>query len=149
MKGAETMNQSDLVGTWRLVSCELRNEAGDRTYPMGEDAVGYLTYTTNGYMSATLMQLRRLKFKGGDLLRGTPEEKIAAVDGYVAYCGRYRVEPGKVVHQVEMSLFPNWIGTDQERFVDFVGERIDLRTAPFLVQGKRQTAHLIWERAGS
>ena len=51
-----------------------------------------------------------------------------------------------VVHHVEMSLFPNWIGGDQERLVDLRGNRLTLSTQALLLRGIQQTAHLIWER---
>jgi hypothetical protein len=47
---------------------------------------------------------------------------------------------------VELSLFPNWIGVDQERLVDLRGERLTLSTRALLLRGIQQTAHLIWER---
>jgi len=47
---------------------------------------------------------------------------------------------------VHMSLFPNWIGADQERLVDLRGERLTLSTRSLLLRGIQQTAHLTWER---
>jgi hypothetical protein len=34
----------------------------------------------------------------------------------VAYAGRYSFLGDHVIHHVELSLFPNWVGSDQERF---------------------------------
>jgi Lipocalin-like domain len=47
---------------------------------------------------------------------------------------------------VELSLFPNWVGSDQERLVELRGNRLRLSTRPVLLGGVQQTAHLIWER---
>ena len=41
----------------------------------------------------------------------------------------------KVIHHVELSLFPNWCGTDQERFIELDGERLTITTAPVQVGG--------------
>ena len=143
---ANDITARDLIGAWRLVSYEVRSESGEVSYPLGRDLVGSLIYTDDGHVAATLMRPGRPAFKAGDILGGTVEEKVGAVNGYVSYCGTFRVESGKVLHRVEMSLFPNWIGTEQERFLSLDGGRLDLRTAPFELQGKRQSAHLIWER---
>ena len=51
-----------------------------------------------------------------------------------------------MVHHVELSLFPNWIGGDQERLVDLRGSRLTLSTRPLLLRGIQQSAHQIWER---
>jgi hypothetical protein len=47
---------------------------------------------------------------------------------------------------VELSLFPNWVGVTQERLVKISGDQLTLSTRPLLLQGRQQTAHLLWER---
>ena len=49
------------------------------------------------------------------------------------------------MHYVELSLFPNWIGLSQERLVELAGNRLRLSTRPMLLDGKQQTAHLVWD----
>ena len=134
------------VGVWRLVSFELRSVDGRVTYPFGRDAVGYIMYSEEGYMSAALMSTNRSKFASEDILGGSTEEKVAAADTYVSYCGKYEIQGDKVIHRIEVSFFPNWIGVNQERIFEFDGDRLSLNTLPLLVRGKQQTAHLIWKR---
>lgn len=141
------MKKDDLVGTWRLVAYEVRSEGGEVSQPFGTDTLGYLLYGADGHMSATVMRPGRPTFGAGDLLGGTTEEKVKAAEGYISYCGTYRVAGDRVVHHVELSLFPNWIGGDQERLVSLERDRLTLSTAPFLLQGQRRSAHLVWERA--
>ena len=86
------------------------------------------------------------KFAANDLLSGTPEEEAQAEETYVSYCGQYDFDGDKVVHHVELSLFPNCVGVDQERLVELAGNRLTLSTPPILLRGIQQTAHLIWER---
>ena len=85
--------------------------------------------------------------KSGDIRGGTTEEKIAAIDGYLSYCGRFSVSGGRVVHHIEVSLFPNWTGTDQERFFEFKADTLTLSTPPILLDGQEQTSHLVWQKA--
>ncbi len=104
-----------LVGAWRLVSWENRAADGQVTHPMGTDILGYLLYSADGRFSVTISRRDRAGFAAGDLLGGTAEEKAQAVEGFVAYAGRYSFDGDRVIHHVELSLFPNWVGSDQER----------------------------------
>ena len=141
------MTPNPLIGTWRLVSWENRNLVdGQISYPLGKDAVGYIMYNQDGYMFVAIMGSNRLKFAAEDLLSGTPEEEAQAEETYVSYCGKYEFRGDTVVHHVELSLFPNWVGVDQERLVEVRGNRLTLSTGPILLRGTQQTAHLIWER---
>jgi hypothetical protein len=141
------MASNPLIGTWRLVSWENRSVVdGEVSYPLGKDAVGYIMYSQNGYMSVAIMRPDRAKFAAGDLLRASVEERAQAAGTYVSYCGRYEFRGDTVVHRVELSLFPNWIGVEQERLVEVTGERLMLSTRPILLGGVQRTAHLIWER---
>jgi len=140
------MERNPFVGTWRLVSLEMRKPDGQVSYPLGHDAVGFIMYAEDGYMSVAIMSVDRLKFAAGDIRRGTVEEKAAAADSYVSYCGRYEIRDNAIVHYIAVSLFPNWVGVQQERVFKFDGRRLYLSTTPFLADGIQQTGHLIWER---
>ncbi len=135
-----------LLGTWRLVSCETRAQDGAVDHPLGRDAVGLLIYTDDGHMSVSIARAVRRPFADGDLLGGTGEEKAGAVETYISYCGRYERRAGSVVHHVEMSLFPNWTGRDQERRVELHGDRLTLEAPPFSIKGMEQRSVLVWER---
>jgi hypothetical protein len=105
-------------------------------------------YNQDGYMFVAIMRPKRANFASGDLLRGSSEEKVKAAETYVSYCGQYEFQEDKVIHHVELSLFPNWVGVDQERLVELAGNRLILSTRPLLLEGKQQTARLVWERIG-
>ena len=138
------MEMQSLVGAWRLVSVETRDENGELVR-RGE-RTGYLLYSLDGYMSVAFMKEGRPNFKSGDIRGGSAEEKIAAVNGYVSYAGRYTVQDDTVVHNIEVSLFPNWVGVSQERVFSFEGSRLTLSTPLMLVGGKQLSTHLVWER---
>lgn len=72
---------------------------------------------------------------------------MSAFDTYFSCCGKYELRGDKVVHHIDVSLFPNWTGQDQERFYRFEGDRLILSTQPLLMEGLEQTAHLIWKRS--
>jgi hypothetical protein len=68
------------------------------------------------------------------------------MQGFVAYAGRYSFSGDRVVHHVELSLFPNWVGSDQQRSVELAGDRLILSARPLLLAGKPQVPRLVWER---
>ena len=138
------MTKSDLVGVWQLECFELRSSDGQRTFPMGHDAKGYINYTEEGFMSVAIMQQDRRPFGSNDIRGGTMEERAKAAGGYLSYCGTYEVKQDEVIHHIEVSLFPNWISADQVRLCEIEGERLTLNTHPFFIGGKMQTAHLVW-----
>ena len=134
------------MGTWKLLSWENRTLEGEVTHPLGEDASGYIAYTEDGYVFVAIMRSGRAPFAAGDLLTGSTAEKAGAAETYVSYCGRYELRGDTVVHHVELSLFPNWVGVAQERLVEVSGNRLALSTRPLLLRGRQQSAHLVWER---
>jgi hypothetical protein len=135
-----------LVGAWQLLSWENRAADGQVTYPMGTDALGSLLYTASGRFSVTISRRGRAGFAAGDLLGGTTEEQARAVEGFVAYAGRYSFHGDRVVHHVELSLLPNWVGSDQQRWVELSGDRLILSARPLLLAGQLQVPRLVWKR---
>jgi lipocalin-like protein len=135
-----------LIGAWRLVSWENQAADGQVSYPMGPDPIGYVIYAADGRFSIIISRRGRAGFAAGDLLSGTTEEKARAMEGFVAYAGRYSFHGDRVIHHVELSLFPNWVGTDQERWVELAGDRLILSASPLLLAGKQQLPRLVWQR---
>ena len=134
------------IGTWRLTSFELRGDDGQARQLFGANPEGYIMYGADGYMSVAFMMADRIPFAADDPQGGTPAEKQAAMDSFFCYCGRYTVRDATVVHHIEVSLFPNWKGVDQVRRYAFDGDRLTLSTAPMVVAGVEQAAHLVWQR---
>ena len=143
------MQSEKLTGTWKLISCEARSSKGEVTRLYGKDPVGMLMYDSRGNMSVLVMRRDRPKFASGDLLKGTPEEIKAAFEGSLAYCGTYEVNEEKetVTHHVEGSTFPNWVGTDLVRFLEYSGDQLLLNTPRIPAGDEHWTVHLIWKRA--
>src|SRR5687767_4011124 len=140
------MNENPFIGTWALVSFEVRSTNGTVRYPFGQEVRGYIAYSQDGYMSVAFMSANRPNFKSNVFRGGAVEEKAVAFDTYDSYCGTYEIRGEKVVHHVEVSVYPNWTGTDQERFYTFDGEQLILSSPPLVFEDGAQTAYLIWKR---
>ena len=138
------------TGTWRLLACEGQWSDGRISKPYGDGPGGLLIYDGQGRFSGQIMARERPAFATGNLLKGSDAEVRAAFEGYVAYYGSYTVDEatGLMIHLVEGSFFPNWIGERQVRKFEFTGDgRLQLSTLP--IKGARAdlTIVLLWERA--
>lgn len=140
------MSEDQLVGTWRLLSFEAKHQDGCITLPFGEDPVGFITYTPDGYMSVQFGRADRSPLSVGDWAGAPPLEIAAAARGYIAYCGKYEVRDGEVVHRVESSLMPNWIGGKQLRQLTLGANTIMLSTPSLIFDGQQIVATLVWQR---
>jgi hypothetical protein len=135
------------IGTWRLVSSEFQQN-GEKTFPLGERPEGLLMYDACGNVAAQLMRRGRRVLGSGNQLGGTPEEIREAFEGYVAYFGTFTVDPkaGRVTHQVQGSLLPNWIGGSQIRFYEIRDDILTLRTEPIQTGRGEITGVLVWRK---
>ena len=140
------MKPPSLIGSWYLLSATLRGDSGHVGYPFGPSPRGYLMYLAGGYMSWSMMSANRPNFSSNDPLQGTDAEKIAAYGSYFSYSGRYSVTADLVVHQVEISLFPNWTGSIQERYFELTGTGLVLKTRPMSIHGQTVVGYFTFER---
>ena len=97
-------------------------------------------------MSVAFMRANRTKLAAKTLNEGNTEERALAAETYQSYCGKYEIQGERVIHHVEVSLFPNLLGVDLKRTFIFDGNRLVLSPRPSLVDGVEQASHFIWER---
>jgi hypothetical protein len=140
------MAENPFVGTWRLVSCTWTDTEGRVSYPYGQDPQGYLIYTDEGHMAVNFMSTGRARFRSDDPAAAGTQERRQANKTYQSYSGTYQVEGDQIVHHVEVSLFPNWVGTDQRRIYQLTGDRLSLSTLPLQTRGEEIRADLVWQR---
>jgi hypothetical protein len=129
------------VGVWRLVSFENIDEQGRRT--PGNLSEGRIMYDAQGNMAAQLMRPERAPHSATP----TEAERAASYGSYVAYYGRYEIDPAtsKVVHHVDGALNPNWVKTDLVRYWEFSPDRQRLSLSIRNAAG-RTTGTLVLER---
>ncbi len=139
------MPDSPIVATWKLLSFTMTTDDGQITHPYGENPSGYYFFAPDGHCVAILGRPDRPKLGTPDLAAGTAEQKAAAAQDFTAYAGRYEYLGEKLVIHVEVSLFPDWIGGDQEREADLKGNRITL-SARSSRNGVPGRVLLVWER---
>lgn len=138
-----------LVGGWRLRSWVSIADDGSESTPLGDAPDGLLTYTEDGTMIGIMGRADRARFATDDLTGGSMGEQAAAFATFIAYGGSYDVEHDTVIHLVETSLFPNWVGTTQRRRweLDATGRELTLQSPPITIGGVTRIQRLRWERA--
>ncbi len=125
-----------LVGGWRLTGYELTT-GGKTDHPLGEDPLGTILYTPDGYMSAQLAG------------PGPYEDDDQPDAYYIAYSGPYDVDETNevVAHHVQVSVIPSWLGTTQLRHARFDGpDQLALSTSERRGYEATITTTISWTR---
>jgi hypothetical protein len=129
---------SDLLGAWQLVEWALVDGDGRLLeHPLGADAAGYIIYTPDGHVSATLMRTDR-----------AAAEEAGPYGACFAYAGRYEVREGTVFHTVEVSTVPSLVGFTSSRRIVLDGDRLTL-SGPDFSAGSERTQRITWQRAAA
>jgi hypothetical protein len=131
------------IGSWTLLSYQLRLPSGAVEKPMGERPRGRILYLKNGQMSAQVTASGLDSLVNEDSRDATPEEAVHAWRNYIGYWGTYAVDAaaGLVIHSVEGAWFPNWVGQQQVRKYRFFGDRLILEASSPVWH-----ATLVWQR---
>ena len=111
-----------LQGSWRLVSYEVEAQASGQIFtPMGLRPSGYTMFSPQGRVWFMLTAEGR---QPGD----TAEAQSNLLDTMVAYSGRYRLEGSDWITSVDVAWDPAWVGTEQRRGFEVVGDRLRVLT---------------------
>jgi hypothetical protein len=107
------------VGTWRLVHSISISPSGEKEYPFGSDAIGYIYYSETGIMAVQISRRGRKPMTDPSNL----------VHEYLAYFGRYEIDTQReaVRHILEGELFPGGHGEILERRYRFEGDLMSLK----------------------
>ena len=136
-----TITAQDFIGAWRLESWSLVYEDGRADeYPLGRKATGFILYTADGHMSATLARAGRLA-----MARDDAEAKAEAYDSCFAYAGRYEVRKGVAYHSIEVATNPALAGITSTRHILLDGTRLTLSGPDFSPDAPR-FHRIIWRR---
>ncbi len=113
-----------IAGTWKLVSVVYEDaQTKERTPVLGAHPKGYQIATPEGRWLA-------LVTAEGRKVPQTDAERATALRTMISYTGRYRLEDGKVVTQVEAAWNEAWVGTEQVRAYRFEGDLLHLESPP-------------------
>lgn len=137
--------EKNVIGTWKLTKFEMKTD--DKiTYPYGDNPSGYLIYNENGHMAVLISKKDRKNVSTEDITNIPEIEKSQLVDGFLGYTGKYEVLTDRIVHHVELSFIPNWIGRSLERFHQLKEGCLILETPAEEIDGSILISRLTWEK---
>lgn len=137
----------DIIGHWELIKFEAVGDV-NIIYPFGQNVRGLLYYGLDGRMSAQLGNVIRVNFKNPDFRFADDIEVKEAYNGYISYFGKYSVNELRkyIIHDVEMSLYPNWIGTRVKRFYELKDDFLILTASKLDYEGIYRIPTLTWKK---
>ena len=143
---AWAQSQSDLLGTWMLVS-SVTEKDGAKTDQFGAGAKGMLTFDAGGHFMLTILGPDLPKFASNNRATGTKEEDKAVVSKSIAMIGTYsfNVPDKTLTFRVESATFPNWNATEQKRLISSLDHDELKYITPTASSGGVGT--VIWRRA--
>lgn len=144
-----TLSTSDLVGAWRLVSATEVFADGVRMPEFGPHVNGYLSYSPDGIVSATLGSMDRVRTNDPDPQSVSTANLALMAGGFIAYAGPYSVDPASdmVTHHVDVALFTGWEGKPQARHARIEGNDLFITGSPrTTIDGLTFHSELHWTR---
>jgi hypothetical protein len=139
------IDKAKLLGRWRIVEWVQRYDDGRTVHPLGRAPRGFIQYDSDR-MFCFICSGERPKLSGSQW--NVPQgERAAAYGSCLSYSGTWEVSGEEVLHHVDLSLNPNWVGTVQRRGARFLDDgRIALTARLESDTPEARTAELIWER---
>ena len=150
------------LGAWQLQTWTVQLTDGSTRAPFGDDPSGTLVYAQSRAMSVNFMARRRPPLDLAGRMRarcrrvalGTEpndpsDAKLqsamasfaAIAPTYLGYSGTYSINGGQVIHHVETSFLPEWVGTDLVREFEISEHHLEL------VAGSAGEQHTLqWQR---
>ena len=119
-----------LVNDYELLQWSAERKDGSIFYPYGPNAMGSIKYMENGRMSLHLMQTGRIPLESNVVSMPTVDDAIEVFQNYMGYSGDYSIDSTgtAVIHHIDISSYPNWIGLHQKRYFSFIGDTLKLQT---------------------
>lgn len=121
---ARAQTAKDLVGTWTWVSIQGTRPDGTKYQPFGPAPKGHIVFDSSGYFAFLCTSSGRAKFTANNREAGTADENKAAVQGSIAYSGRYTLEGKTLIFNVEASSYPNAEGIQQTRTITLTADEL-------------------------
>jgi len=136
-----------LVGTYRLISANrVILATGETEDSYGKDPVGFITYGSDGRMTAMIVFKNRPKAESIEKM--TDAERANLFRTMTAYGGTYTQRGNSVEHHIDISWNELWTGTTVIRDIKKEGSNLvfTTRPAPFPRDGKMSVNTLVWEK---
>jgi hypothetical protein len=140
--------KEQLVGTWALVSSDQVLPDGSKLKQFGANPKGINVFDANGRFFLMVASADNSKLASKDPSSKTkPDEVGGLIVESIAYYGTYTVNEAErvVILHLEVSTFPNQIGTDQKQTITSLTADEMKYSNPAAIPGVQ--VHQVWKRA--
>jgi hypothetical protein len=144
---AQESLRDQILGTWTLVSWQQTRPDGSKFQRFGPDPKGMQVFDAIGRYIVMIARSNLPKFAAKNPNLATAEEARAVIGGAVASFGTYTVDEADrvVVLDVEVSTFPNQVGSVQKRRITSISATSMIQRNPEATSGGE--IELVWKRA--
>ena len=138
--------ESDLYGTWKLVSLNSKEmDTGKMVELRGKAPKGYVSFTQDGRMTGIIASEKRPKPES--VAKMTDQQRIELFNTVNAYAGTYKLEGNKLTYRYDLTH--NEV-TERAlvREVKFEGRKLTMLNEPAkaVIDGKMRQTTTVWEK---
>ena len=139
--------ESDLYGTWKLVSLNSKLlDTGQMDQPRGKAPTGYVSFTPDGRMTGVILSEKRPKPESAAKM--TDQQRVELFKTMNAYAGTYKLEGNKLTYRYDVTH--NELPTQRAlvREIKFEGRKLTMLNEPAtgVVDGKKRQTSTVWEK---
>ena len=138
--------ESDLYGTWKLVSLNSKViDTGEMRQPRGKAPNGYLSFTPDGRVTGVIASEKRPKPES--VAKMTDQQRIELFNTVNAYAGTYKLEGNKLTYRYDLTHneVPERAAA---REIKIEGRKLTMvnEPAPSAMDGKMSQTSTVWEK---
>ena len=138
--------ESDLYGTWKLVSLNSKViDTGEMRQPRGKAPNGYVSFTPDGRVTGVIASEKRPKPES--VAKMTDQQRIELFNTVNAYAGTYKLEGSKLTYFFD-ATHNEISGRAAVRQIKLEGRRITMvnEPGPATSDGKMVVTTTVWEK---
>ncbi len=121
------ITRAQLIGAWRSGGSDLLHPDGSVSHVL-PPSPGRIMYTEDGHMCVVSGFAAEVPAQEPGQL--STAQKAAAAEACTAYSGRWELQGERLLHFIDVAIFPAWVGTTRIRFPLISGDRMTYRTLP-------------------
>jgi len=138
--------ESDLYGTWKLVSLNSKViDTGEMRQPRGKAPNGYVSFTPDGRVTGVIASEKRPKPES--VAKMTDQQRIELFNTVNAYAGTYKLDGNKLTYRYDLTHneVPERAAA---REIKIEGRKLTMvnEPAPSAMEGKMSQTSTLWEK---
>jgi len=138
--------ESDLYGTWKLVSLNSKViDTGEMRQPRGKAPNGYVSFTPDGRVTGVIASEKRPKPES--VAKMTDQQRIELFNTVNAYAGTYKLDGNKLTYRYDLTHneVPERAAA---REIKIEGRKLTMvnEPAPSAMDGKMSQTSTVWEK---